>query len=215
MNVSTIQMKPQEAREKLAHYRQRLADRHSAAVEEEFSAIEAAYAELAKGAVLIDPVEAIRSCGWRPDGRPVLAIARADQKHVTWRIGRHNRAWTEQGRSGPYAPMEWVFQSRKQRWDRQRSPGLRFVVPDVKTEPPAEPKEGTAMVPLVPADVYPPRGLDLAKHSVLWEVESWDIAPPVDPMLLRHIGGNLWAVIAQWDLTEIERMVIAGTRREV
>ena len=32
-------------------------------------------------------------------------------------------------------------------------------------------------------------------------------------MLLKPIGGNLYAVIAQWDLTEIERMIIAGTRR--
>jgi hypothetical protein len=60
----------------------------------------------------------------------------------------------------------------------------------------------------------PARGCDLSKHFVLWEVESWDFAPPIGPMLLRPIGGNLYAVIAQWDLTDIERMIIAGTRRQ-
>jgi hypothetical protein len=35
----------------------------------------------------------------------------------------------------------------------------------------------------------------------------------VDPILLRPIGGDLYAVVAQWDLTEIERTIIAGTRK--
>jgi hypothetical protein len=109
--------------------------------------------------------------------------------------------------------MDWRFQARKERWDRQRSANLTFDVPGINVESPIEPKNGAAMVPMVPADVYPSRGLDLSKHFVLWEVEDWDAAPPVDPMLLKPIGGNLYAVIAQWNLTEIERVIIAGTRR--
>jgi hypothetical protein len=40
---------------------------------------------------------------------------------------------------------------------------------------------------------------------------------PVDPALLRHIGGDLYAVdlyavVVTWDLTEIERAVLALTR---
>ena len=34
-------------------------------------------------------------------------------------------------------------------------------------------------------------------------------------MLLKPIGGDLYAVIWQWDLTEVERMIIAGTRRDL
>jgi hypothetical protein len=210
MNVTAIEMKPAEAERKLTAYREFLAKRHN----EEFDAVAAAYKELAKGTPLIDAGEAIRACGWRADGRPVLAIARADQKRVSWQVGRHSRQWTKEGMTGNWAPMEWAFTATRIRNDRQRSANLRFVVPDVKTEPPVHPTRGTAMVPLVPPEAYPARGLDLSKHFVLWEVESWDYAPPIDPMLLRHIGGNLWAVVAQWDLTEIERTVIAGTRRE-
>ena len=76
-----------------------------------------------------------------------------------------------------------------------------------------QPKSGAAMVPLVPPEAYPARGLDLAKHFVLWEVEDWDASPPEDPMLLKPIGGNLCAVLYQWNLTDIERAIIAGTRR--
>jgi hypothetical protein len=203
-------MDPVEAQQKLAVYRDYLAKRGN----EEFAAVATAYAELAKGTPLIDPEGAIRSCGWREDGRPVLAIARADQKRVRWQVGRNARRWDGSTMSGPWAPMEWVFQAGKKQWDRQRASSLRFVVPDVTAEPPVAPKEGVAMVPLVPPEAYPARGLDLSKHFVLWEVESWDFAPPIDPMLLRHIGGSLWAVVAQWDLTEIERLIIAGTRQE-
>ena len=45
---------------------------------------------------------------------------------------------------------------------------------------------------------------------ILWEVEQWDPTPPVDPALVRHIRGDLWAVIAMWDLTELERAVLAA-----
>jgi hypothetical protein len=209
-------MDPAEAQRKLDAYREFLTDRHSGKVEHEFGAAARAYAELAKGTPLIDPAEAIRSCGWRADGRPALAIARADQTRVHFQLERSARRWDPNtGRwSGPWAPMEWRFHAAKSRNDRQRAGDLTFRVSDVTTEPPVEPRSGTAMVPLVPPEAYPPRGLDLAKHFILWEVESWDLAPPVDPMLLRHIGGNLWAVVAQWDLTEVERMIIAGTRRQ-
>lgn len=215
MDVSVIEMSKEEAREKLAQYREVLAGRHSQDIETEFEAAANAYAELAKGTPLINLPDAIRNCGWRADGRPVLAVARADQYRVTWQMLRDSRTWAPGNiRTGKYAPLDWVFTARKKQWDYQRARNLRYEVHGIQTEPPIEPRQGVAMVPLVPPEVYPARGLDLSKHFVLWEVESWDFAPPVDPMLLRPIGGDLYAVIGQWDLTELERSIISGTRRE-
>jgi hypothetical protein len=209
-------MEPEIAREKLAEYRAVLAKKHNQAIDDEFMSIEQAYKELAKGTPLIDPFEAIRAHGWRPDGRPVLAMARADQKLCDFSLGSSSRWWDSEKRThvGKYAPCGMVFEAKRQRWDTQRARNLTITVANVRAEPPVPPKKGTAMVPLVPAEAYPARGLDLAKHFVLWEVEDWDAAPPTDPMLLRPIGGDLYAVVWQWDLTEIERMVIAGTRRQ-
>jgi hypothetical protein len=212
MNVTAIQMDPAEAREKLTQYRTVLSNRHSQKIEAEFEAVERAYQELAKGTPLINPFMAIGQQGWRPDGRPVLAMARADQTKCDFQVGSNSRIWMEKtGFTGKWAPCDLVFTARRERWDRQRARNLRITV-RATTEPPVDPKRGCAMVPLVPAEAYPTRGLDLAKHFVLWEVEDWDVAPPVDPMLLRPIGGDLYAVIHQWNLTDIERMVIAGTR---
>lgn len=216
MNVHTITMDPGEAQAKLDAYRAQLAKRHSQDLTE-WRAAEAAYAELAKGTPLLDPIAAIREAGWRTDGRPTLAIARADQRFCAWAAIRTSRWWDEKRSAyvGPWSPMSWQFvATRTRRWDRQRSSDLRFEIGGVTEPPPAEPKTGCAMVPMVPADVFPARGCDLSKHFVLWEVESWAAAPPVDPILLRPIGGNLYAVVAAWDLTELERAIIAGTRSD-
>ena len=64
-----------------------------------------------------------------------------------------------------------------------------------------------AMVPLVPPPLRPAHAL--RNYHVLWEAD-WQQAPPADPALLKHIGGDLYAVLAIWDLTELERAVLAG-----
>lgn len=218
MNVSTITMDPAEAQAKLDAYRNALQARHSSKVEVEWKAAMDAYRELAKGTPLIDPLAAIRECGWRTDSRPVLAIARADMARVRWEISRNARRWDPETKrfAGGWSPTEWRFSAHRNNesvWSRRDGSGKTFTISDVIAEPPGEPKHGVAMVPMVPPDVLPARGCDLSKHFVLWEVENWDAAPPVDPILLRPIGGDLYAVVAQWDLTEIERVIIAGTRK--
>jgi hypothetical protein len=57
-------------------------------------------------------------------------------------------------------------------------------------------------LPLVPLPLRPKRAL--TNYHVLWEAE-WRRAVPVDPLLLRRLGkGDLWLVVAQWDLTPVE-----------
>jgi hypothetical protein len=72
----------------------------------------------------------------------------------------------------------------------------------------------TAMVPIVPPKHRPARGL--GDRLVLWEADDWTWsrvpAPPGDPALLRHVGGDLYAVEAVWHLTELERLVLSGRR---
>ena len=52
----------------------------------------------------------------------------------------------------------------------------------------------------------------LTGYHVLWEAE-WQQVVPRDPFLLRHIGGDLYSVVAAWDLTDLERSVIAARLR--
>lgn len=70
----------------------------------------------------------------------------------------------------------------------------------------------SALVPIVPPKLMP-RGR-LENYLTLWEVEDWtwrtSPSPPGDPALLQHVGGDLYAVLATWDLTELEKLVLSG-----
>src|ERR1044071_6586555 len=128
MNVAKIEMDPQVAQAKLAAYRRAMEGRHPREAEEEYRAAIDAYKELAKGTPLIDPFQAIRECGWRPDARPVLAIARADQKMVRFSISRDSRRWNAGTWRGPWCPMTWQFTASMSWRSRQTSANLTFEV---------------------------------------------------------------------------------------
>jgi len=62
-------------------------------------------------------------------------------------------------------------------------------------------------VPIIPGYLRPKRGLQ--NYHILWEAE-WSRGVPVDPYLLRRIGqGDLWLVVAAWELTEVERAAMS------
>ncbi len=63
-------------------------------------------------------------------------------------------------------------------------------------------------MPIVPINLRPKRGL--ANYHILWEAE-WHNVVPVDPLLLRRLGkGDLWLVVAAWDLTEVEQAALTA-----
>ena len=63
-----------------------------------------------------------------------------------------------------------------------------------------------ALVPTVPPRLRPAGNLD--SYHVLFEPEWQGDPEPADPALLKHIGGDLWAVVATWDLTPLEAAVL-------
>ncbi len=66
---------------------------------------------------------------------------------------------------------------------------------------------GKAPLPIIPPNCMPKVLTD--DHYILWEVERWEKVPPVDPVLCRRLSKNIFAVEAQWDLTPLERAVMA------
>jgi len=192
MQVATMNESRTVARQKYAEYMKAVRERHSA----EYEALKNGYRELSKGRQVIDLVETMQNAGVDHQKRPRLAIIQADAKLCYFRWG-HTRRGT--GRSKPIFAKEWsnwrgplaresvvlphsTFDSENQFFDR----ALRAVVPTI---PPALQPDG-----------------DLSKYHILWEAE-WETIP-VDPMLLKHLGKNLYVVLAQWDLTPLERAVL-------
>ena len=208
MNVPLITVDKEQAREKLRAYRR---DRHKDA-EEEYRACAEAYEALAEGTPLVDIEQAIRSGGFDDKMRPRLAIAAADRKQVrfTWSPNQPVAEFDAR-RSTQFSARLMIFIDMKRLHGLVRQRRLR----DGTLSTFDAYVQGYARVPMVPADVRPETG-QLRDWHILWEVDEWAdrpflAEPPRDPLLLKHIRGSLYAVLAQWDLTELERAVMRET----
>lgn len=142
------------------------------------------YQLIAQGNVVIQALESIRIAGLNEDGFPNLSIMRADQKECFLSMGPSGNA--------EFTSHRWRSAER----NRVNLPSGSFV--GVKNW-----INGHTLVPIIPIHLRPKRGL--ANYHVLWEAE-WKRLPPGDPYLLRQIGkGDMWLVVAAWDLTDVER----------
>lgn len=202
--AEVIRLPKEDALEKFKEY--------SAAVKRSHSAMDRlmvqTFRALSKGLGVINVLEAIKKAGVTEDYKPKLAIMRADQPMVHF-----HRASAGAGR---YSFSERYYLTRNSR--KAQNARLQFVIPENTF--PCSPGHSQwpgdywwalhAPVPPIPpahrpADAY-------SKYCILWEVEKWEAkAPPADPMLLRPLGqSGLYVVLAHWDLTPIERMVLGG-----
>lgn len=208
MNVTTITMPKEQAEAKLSAYQEQLRRRSDA----EYEAALAGYQALAEGTPLISLTEAIRGGGFDEKMRPKLAVARADRRQVMflWR-SRDTTAWFDTNLSTRWSGRHWLslcVEIDMGRRHGQKQAGIsHYCEMDV---------QGFALVPMVPADVRPSG--NLRDYFILWEVEQWSdrrigAQADRDPYLLRHLGGDLYAVVAEWMLTDLERLVMAGRRQ--
>lgn len=204
MQLDTIVMDPAEAKARVEEYTSLAYEERTA----EDDAIAAGYRAAARGLPLIKLSETIAAGGWFDNGLPRLAIARADatqaRVNVTgWSNGTCELVYrSADGEVSDWAPV------------RAAHVGRHGVVVHLPVPAPPSPRphwgRGQTVVPIVPPRFRPRRRRRLHNLHVLWEVEQWDPTPPVDPALLRHVRGDLWAVLAVWDLTPLERAVLAA-----
>jgi hypothetical protein len=190
MDVETITMDPAEARQAFEEYREAVRERHN----EEDEALMRGYRELAKGHQLLALTPAMIEAGLDHRGLPRLAICRADAEWCEVYISQDTAVFTMDNSS------RW---GRAAKGKRVRVEGFPTLT---RSSGGPHVFEGTSVVPAIPPPLRPAGKLD--RFHVLWEA-NWKV-PPKDPVLLRHMGGDLWAVLAMWNLTELERAVLAG-----
>lgn len=161
------------------------------------------YKALKQGKQLIRLTETITAGGVDDLGRPRLAIARADETFVRFRRERDGSV---------------VFAISVQRWGRGDAwaADRLFNLP-ADTLPRTSLNDGQpyddgrrwrADMPIIPPRLRPAH--KLTGYHVLWEAE-WRrnrVRAAHDPALLKRIGGDLFAVLAVWDLTDLERAVL-------
>jgi hypothetical protein len=181
MEVEKLQVDPTEARVLWRKYLE-----HKAHQQPYDAEIEAIYKRIAQGKTVIRALTSICAAGLNAEGLPKLAIARADEQTIYWR--------TYNG-YGHFVPMNGWRESRAE------SRRLRVDWPNLTHQH----KEARAAVPLIPVHLRPQRGIQ--NYHILWEADWHEI--PKDPYLLRRFSGDAWLVVAAWDLTEVERAVMA------
>lgn len=195
MKTHTITMPQEEAERRLAAA---LSIRHADS-REYAGQLARAYKAMTEGRPLLSLSRSMEAAGRFYDGRPRLAIARADRPEVYfWQAAK--------------APVgRFITAQNRSVWSGRRYPTLDI---SVRMDEIDRSVDGYALVPQVPPEVRPATG-QLRDWFILWEVEEWYEQPqhmtaPTDPFLLRHIGGDLYEVLAEWDLTEVEKMVLEG-----
>lgn len=149
--------------------------------------IERIYKTIARGKTVIRALASITQAGLGLDGLPRLALCRADAKQCFVRLYSDG--------SGQMTDSEFR--------QTRAAPSRHIDFPPGAFPAAGKRHYGRAVMPHIPPDIRPARGL--ANYHILFEAE-WSPIPPIDPLLLRRLGkGDTWLVIAAWNLTAVER----------
>lgn len=197
MKLDELLVSPEEARAKLAEYTKLVYDERTA----EDNRILAGYRAAARGLQVIRLPRTIVAGGWHEDsGLPRIAVVRATA----------TSAWCHwDGQDLVFADTDqWLNQVNRGAMVNEHTVRVRIPGDDLPRLRKLWGISGRTIVPLIPPLVRP-RSRRLHGFHILWEVEKWTPVPPHDPALIRHIRGDLWAVHAVWDLTELERAVLS------
>jgi hypothetical protein len=184
IQTANIEVDAGEARRLYRQYRKHVS--FSTEIDDE---IRKTYQAIAQGKVVIRALESIRLAGINDEKLPKLAIARATWKecHLTM----------QQSGSAVMSDRQWPKRSRMNRFD----------FPEGTFSGAAWRHNVVSQVPLVPVYLRPNKSLE--NYHILFEPE-WRRAVPIDPILLRRIGrGDMWVVVAAWDLTPVEQAALS------
>lgn len=208
MKIPIIEMSPEEAE---IHYKEYL-DVVKVRKEKYLEDLKKTYFHLSKERKVLDIYEVFKNCGVDENGEPKLAISIASAKEVTFekfQLGsgtftEHDR-WSRAEKSDVSLPTgtfpEWSRGQVKNTWGDDTHEGV--IRERVITN-----------VPIVPAHLLPEGSLE--GYYILFEVQEWKepkesrIAKKGDPYLLKRINQNAFAVMAEWDVTDLEVAVLRG-----
>lgn len=184
MQVATMKEDKYAARDKYAEYRK--AAKKFPRVKP-YEVLRKTYRAISQGKQVIDLHESLRLAGLDALGRPKLAIVRAD----------YAKCWFDR--------HDGKVRFGGVRWNDRAAE--RVSVPASIFGPQLISRELSAVVPSIPPRHLPAESLD--NFHILWEA-NWE-AVPVDPMLLKHLTGAFYTVLAAWDLTPLEQAVLRAT----
>jgi hypothetical protein len=207
VNIVEVGGQVWNAREQVRRFKALLA--HKKGTPED-DAILRSYQALSRGRRVLELVATMRAAGcYAADDRvpqnrlrPRFAIARADKQ---W-------CWFDYDGARPRFVSEehahWSHRTRGMKHVSKTLPAHTFAAHEQLSRDQTEKLAARALLPAIPL-VLRPAAARLREYLVLWEA-TWEEAPPRDPLLLAPLGGTLYAVVAQWDLSPLERAAMMG-----
>jgi len=202
----------QDARKAYLEYKHAVLNAARPEERKEYEGLWRGYKAIAAGQQVLDLGRTMQGAGVQDDTLyPRLAICRADARMcrcslkadggvtfvdeaTRWRAGLRRRVTLPIG-TLPAFTLTWD-QGMYQRYR-----------PNGTLERIGWQSEAVAVVPIVPPHLHPRAAL--SNYHILWDA-VWAPKPPKDPLLVRHLAGQLYAIVAQWDLTALEQAVLRG-----
>lgn len=197
--IPKIKVPKEQAKEEWKKYVKALKTRK----EKYLKTMKQAMYQMKEGRELIDIYKIIKEVGLNENNEPKLAIARADAKNCIFE--KRDTGTGVFGISANYGSIVWTKDmvelpqnTFKIQWERMSENRWSIKNKLIQTK-----------VPLVPVEILPEG--DLSNYYILWETSDWEALPEIkDPILLRRISENLFAILGTWDLTPLEQSIISG-----
>lgn len=210
--IGSPEISRQDARKAYLDYKRAVLSAVKPEEKAEYEGLWRGYKAIAAGKQVIDLGQCLQAAGVQENTLyPRLAICRADAR--TCRVSLDpdgSGVFFDEAFRWRRAPNRRVtlppgtFPQYLMRWDNGNP--IRYR-PMGALERERWPNQATALVPIVPPALHPRAAL--SHYHILWDA-VWTPAPPKDPLLLRHLAGSLYAIVAQWDLTSLEQAVLRG-----
>lgn len=166
----------------------------------------AAYKALEGGRQLVSLAESILRAGRTTDQMPKVAVTQYGLPGVQCWMGRNGTISLRDPRPDQEGWSGWKMK-RAQPWSWK----FDKLFPESGSK---QARTGHARAPYVPVEHRPE---DPTGKLVFWEPD-WSVDPipvprprvHIDPAILEHVVGDLYVVIAVWDLTPIEAAALDG-----
>lgn len=234
MNVETIGMDPRVARIHFKDYRKKVRESKAKRLEQArkmitegnkmrrqaYSTLETiekediiameSYRAMMQGQRILNLHAVLKKSGLNERQRlPKLAVARASWTRVELRTDWNRVMFHKQGIWPTWSSKLQRFSQSRQVIDFARDTfGNELLNTRWRDEQKLPRVDGAlAAVPTIPAHLRPEGDLD--DFFILFDAK-WEKAAPPDPILLKHVAGHMYAVLAQWDLTDLEKAVLEG-----
>ena len=203
MEIEKIQIPEERAKKEYEAYNKLVKKRHDKYLEE----MKKCMYQLKQGKNLIDIYKVMEQAGLNKEYQPKIAIARADWKEVFFKK-------LDEGRG--------FFSSIKEGWSNKKKGDVDLQPRTFTNWLRIKDNDGTdswqiskeyikTKVPIIPAQLTPEG--ELSNYYILWEVQRWEDLPETkDPLLLKRITENLFAILGAWDITPLEQSIIRGRK---